>query len=270
MSEVDAIQEVGTPEGRMSFLDPHLRDALASRAKPHAHVAIKALHLLSGPEMFAISMLPLDDGRHQEGSRNLLSLALYALFLVDLKRDAFLTAIEEEQTSVEVAGEMLVYTVRKHLADARTLQDLQRVMGYEAVGRTDLNPGDRAAWSLAWRALYHLGQIPEPDERAGDNFTHLLSTAENWLRDGHPWTEEKELSLRDLASQHFIGIASPSEAAVATNRTQEEWAKRHFPSLFRSFGDNLVDLLAEFSGGDETHTSGDVGIEFLPTGDAQA
>lgn len=266
MSEANVTQEVGIPEGRLSFLDDHLRDAVASRTKPHAHVAVRALHLLSAPEMFAISNLPLDDGRMQPGSKNLLSLALYALFLQDLRRDAFLVSMEEEQTAMEVAAEMLVYAVRRHLADARSVQDLQRVMGYEAVGRTDLSPGDRSAWSLAWRALYHLGQIPEPDERSSDNFTHLLMTAETWLRDGQPWTEEKEAALRDLASQHFIGIATPGSAAVTLNQDQEIWIKHRFPGLFGAYGGDFLGLLTEFLG-DEPHTSGDLNIEFLPTQD---
>jgi len=265
MSESTVIPTIGTPEGRLAFLDAHLRMVLMARTKPHAHVALRALHMLSGPEMQAISEMPLDDGRVQEGSKNLLALSLYALFVEDLRRDAYLVSMDEEQTVTEMAAERLVYIVRRHLADARSVQDLQRVMGYEAVGRTDLSPGDRTAWSLAWRALYRLGQIPEPDERSGDNFTHLLLTAESWLRDGLPWTREKDDQLLDLAAQHFVGIANPSEAAVALNQEQDSWAKRHFPGLFHAYGLDFVELLSGFVDPSEIKGQGPTRLEFLPT-----
>lgn len=232
-------------DSRMAFVDEHLREAIHSRTKPHAIVALQAIHLLTTPEMEAIQRLPHDDGRMAPGSKNLLALAQYALFLEELRRDAFGNDIFAIDTQIitEKAVESLIGAIRNHLADARTLQDLQRVMGYQTTGRTDLSPGDRTAWSLTWRALFSIGQIPEEGERALDNFTYLLQTAQNWLLDGEPWSQGKDQELKELAAMLFVGIGEPSRQAVETNRAQKHWAEARYPALTKAFGADLGELL---------------------------
>lgn len=231
------------PQGRLGFIDQTLRDAIASRTKDYAHVALHAIHLMTDYEFENVARLPMDDGRTQAGSKNLLALAHYALFLETLMRDSWLVATDTDVIPQESATELLVSAIRANLQYARTIQDLQRVMGYNAIGRTDLLPGDRSAWTLTWRALLRRGEIPAKPERAADNFTYLLMTAQNWLSDGEPWTQDRDSELEDLAGMLFSGAASTPDIASDVVAEQETWVQSAYPGLYNNFGPGIAELL---------------------------
>lgn len=227
-----------------SWLDASFTKALNDPSRDYPQVAYQAARMLSDEEVFAIQQIPLEAGGHLEGSRNILELAKYALFVEGLRFES-----EGRQHTFTApamsAVELMVRIVRSYGYSGFPLQDYMRLMGVDAIGRMGVHPKDRLAWSIVTHVL---AMLPEGvlrrsnEQQLADNFTWLMIQAQQLLDEG-PWNQAKESEIYEVASMLFVGSARPSAEVCAITTAEQEYvidcnARASFPTL-----EEMVDVL---------------------------
>ena len=184
------------------------------------------------------------EGGHLEGSRNILELAKYSLFLESLRFESEGRGPTFTSPAMS-AVELMVRIVRAYGYSGFPLQDYMRLMGMDAIGRMGIHPKDRLSWSIVTNVLAMLPKgtlLRANDTQMADNLTWLLLQTQQLLDEG-PWNKANETEIYEVASMLFVGSAHPSAEVCAITTAENEYiqgcnARASLPNL-----EDMADIL---------------------------
>ncbi len=227
-----------------SWIDATFTKALNDRSRDYPQVAYQVARMLTSEEVIALQEIPLEEGGHLEGSRNILELAKYSLFLESLRFESEGRGPTFTSPAMS-AVELMVRIVRAYGYSGFPLQDYMRLMGMDAIGRMGIHPKDRLSWSIVTNVLAMLPKgtlLRANDTQMADNLTWLLLQTQQLLDEG-PWNKANETEIYEVASMLFVGSAHPSAEVCAITTAENEYiqgcnARASLPNL-----EDMADIL---------------------------